>query len=57
MCVNDALLNYAALELPMGGWKTSGLGSRHGAAGSASTPSRHVQPHLGKEPHMYLTGR
>jgi acyl-CoA reductase-like NAD-dependent aldehyde dehydrogenase len=31
--VNDALLNYAALELPMGGWKASGLGSRHGAAG------------------------
>ena len=26
-------LNYAALELPMGGWKTSGLGSRHGAGG------------------------
>ena len=22
-----------ALELPMGGWKTSGLGSRHGAGG------------------------
>ena len=37
VCVNDAQLNYAALELPMGGWKTSGLGQRHGAAGSAST--------------------
>ena len=33
VCVNDAMLNYAALELPMGGWKTSGLGSRHGANG------------------------
>ena len=33
MCVNDAQLNYLALELPMGGWKASGLGSRHGAAG------------------------
>ncbi len=32
-CVNDAQLNYAALELPMGGWKESGLGSRHGADG------------------------
>ena len=32
-CVNDAQLNYAALELPMGGWKQSGLGSRHGADG------------------------
>ena len=33
VCVNDAQLNYLALELPMGGWKASGLGSRHGAAG------------------------
>jgi hypothetical protein len=27
------MLNYTALELPMGGWKASGLGSRHGAGG------------------------
>jgi acyl-CoA reductase-like NAD-dependent aldehyde dehydrogenase len=33
VCVNDALLNYVAVELPMGGWKASGLGSRHGAGG------------------------
>ena len=33
VCVNDAQLNYLALELPMGGWKASGLGSRHGAPG------------------------
>ena len=33
VCVNDAQLNYVALELPMGGWKTSGLGTRHGAGG------------------------
>jgi acyl-CoA reductase-like NAD-dependent aldehyde dehydrogenase len=32
-CVNDAQVNYVALELPMGGWKQSGLGSRHGADG------------------------
>jgi acyl-CoA reductase-like NAD-dependent aldehyde dehydrogenase len=32
-CVNDAQINYVALELPMGGWKASGLGSRHGADG------------------------
>ena len=32
-CVNDAQINYAALELPMGGWKSSGLGTRHGADG------------------------
>jgi acyl-CoA reductase-like NAD-dependent aldehyde dehydrogenase/choline dehydrogenase-like flavoprotein len=31
--VNDAQVNYAALELPMGGWKDSGLGSRHGPDG------------------------
>ena len=33
VCVNDAQLNYVALEVPMGGWKTSGVGSRHGAGG------------------------
>jgi acyl-CoA reductase-like NAD-dependent aldehyde dehydrogenase len=32
-CVNDANVNYFAYELPMGGWKDSGLGVRHGAAG------------------------
>jgi acyl-CoA reductase-like NAD-dependent aldehyde dehydrogenase len=33
VCVNDAQLNYYALELPMGGWKASGMGLRHGAPG------------------------
>ena len=33
VCVNDAQINYFALNLPMGGWKSSGLGSRHGANG------------------------
>ncbi|MFI5004289.1 MAG: aldehyde dehydrogenase family protein [Solirubrobacterales bacterium] len=33
VCVNDAIINFAALELPMGGVKASGLGSRHGAGG------------------------
>jgi acyl-CoA reductase-like NAD-dependent aldehyde dehydrogenase len=33
VCVNDSQINYVALELPMGGWKLSGLGSRHGAGG------------------------
>jgi acyl-CoA reductase-like NAD-dependent aldehyde dehydrogenase len=33
VCVNDAQVNYVALELPMGGWKDSGLGARHGAPG------------------------
>jgi len=31
--VNDAQTNYMALGLPMGGWKQSGLGVRHGAEG------------------------
>jgi acyl-CoA reductase-like NAD-dependent aldehyde dehydrogenase len=33
VCVNDAQINYGALDLPMGGWKASGIGTRHGAAG------------------------
>ena len=33
VCVNDALVNYLALELPMGGAKASGMGTRHGAGG------------------------
>jgi acyl-CoA reductase-like NAD-dependent aldehyde dehydrogenase len=33
VCVNDAQINYTALNLPMGGWKSSGLGTRHGASG------------------------
>jgi acyl-CoA reductase-like NAD-dependent aldehyde dehydrogenase len=33
VCVNDAQINYTALNLPMGGWKASGLGTRLGAGG------------------------
>jgi acyl-CoA reductase-like NAD-dependent aldehyde dehydrogenase len=33
VCVNDAVINYSALELPMGGVKSSGLGRRHGPDG------------------------
>jgi len=33
VCVNDAQINYTALEAPMGGWKSSGLGTRHGVGG------------------------
>jgi acyl-CoA reductase-like NAD-dependent aldehyde dehydrogenase len=33
VCVNDALVNYMVFDAPMGGWKTSGIGSRHGAGG------------------------
>ena len=32
-CINDAQVNFTALEAPMGGWKSSGVGSRHGAYG------------------------
>jgi acyl-CoA reductase-like NAD-dependent aldehyde dehydrogenase len=32
-CVNDANVNYAATELPFGGWGESGIGVRHGAQG------------------------
>jgi acyl-CoA reductase-like NAD-dependent aldehyde dehydrogenase len=31
--VNDCAANYSALEAPMGGWKTSGVGVRHGPEG------------------------
>jgi acyl-CoA reductase-like NAD-dependent aldehyde dehydrogenase len=32
-CVNDANVNYAANELPFGGWNESGIGVRHGPQG------------------------
>ena len=31
--VNEHQVNYLALEIPMGGWKSSGLGTRHGPDG------------------------
>ena len=31
--VNEHQINYFALDLPMGGWKDSGIGSRHGPDG------------------------
>ncbi len=33
VCVNAAQINYFALNLPMGGWKSSGISARHGAGG------------------------
>ena len=33
VCVNDSQVNYMAIELPQSGWKTSGVGLRHGGAG------------------------
>jgi acyl-CoA reductase-like NAD-dependent aldehyde dehydrogenase len=57
VCVNDAQLNYIALELPMGGWKSSGLGVRHGAPGIRKYTRQQAllvtrwAPR--KEPHMF----
>jgi acyl-CoA reductase-like NAD-dependent aldehyde dehydrogenase len=57
VCVNDALVNYAALELPMGGAKASGLGSRHGAGGIRKYTQQQAilvsRFHPKKEPHMF----
>jgi acyl-CoA reductase-like NAD-dependent aldehyde dehydrogenase len=33
VCVNDVLVNFVVTDVPMGGWKESGLGYRHGAGG------------------------
>ncbi|WP_232065442.1 aldehyde dehydrogenase family protein [Mycobacterium shinjukuense] len=56
--INDALLNYTALELPMGGAKPgSGIGYRHGAGGIRKY-CRHQSLFIsrinpGWDPHMY----
>ena len=60
--VNDALVGYAALEAPMGGWKDSGLGARHGAVGIRKYTNTQTlvlsRWHLKKEPQVYpYTGR
>jgi betaine-aldehyde dehydrogenase len=31
--VNDVIVNYLAVDVPMGGWKNSGIGFRHGEYG------------------------
>jgi betaine-aldehyde dehydrogenase len=31
--VNDVIVHYAAMDVPMGGWKESGIGFRHGEYG------------------------
>src|SRR4051812_45476480 len=57
VCVNDALVNYSALELPMGGVKASGLGSRHGAGGIRKYCSQQAilvtRFATKRDPHMY----
>jgi acyl-CoA reductase-like NAD-dependent aldehyde dehydrogenase len=56
--VNDALINYTVLELPMGGHKSSGLGQRHGPGGIrkyCAVQSRVVTARLApkRELHMF----
>jgi acyl-CoA reductase-like NAD-dependent aldehyde dehydrogenase len=57
VCVNDAIVNYLALELPMGGWKASGLGSRHGTQGIRKYCRQQSllvsRFHARKDPHMF----
>jgi acyl-CoA reductase-like NAD-dependent aldehyde dehydrogenase len=57
VCVNDALLNYYALELPMGGTKASGLGYRHGPGGIRKFTQHQAllvsRFHLRRDVHMY----
>ncbi|WP_460072695.1 aldehyde dehydrogenase family protein [Streptomyces sp. YKOK-I1] len=54
--VNDVQSNYMAFGLPMGGWKESGLGVRHGAEGLRKyTRLRAVSVNrfpLRRDPHM-----
>ncbi len=58
--VNDALVNYQALELPMGGWKGSGLGARHGEGGIRKFCAEQAivvsRWHLRRDVHMHPYG-
>jgi hypothetical protein len=52
------MINYTVLELPMGGAKASGLGSRHGPGGIRKYTSQQaivITPRLAlkREVHMY----
>jgi acyl-CoA reductase-like NAD-dependent aldehyde dehydrogenase len=56
--VNDAVISYYALELPMGGVKDSGIGARHGPDGIRKYTSQQailVTPRFApaREPHMF----
>jgi acyl-CoA reductase-like NAD-dependent aldehyde dehydrogenase len=56
-CVNDALMNYLAMEAPFGGTRESGLGARHGADGIRKYCSRQTllvtRFAMSREPTMY----
>ena len=55
--VNDAVTHYAAMELPMGGWRASGLGTRHGADGIRKYTAQQAllvsRLHARRDPWMY----
>ena len=58
VCVNDAALNYFALQAPMGGHKQSGIGVRHGPEGIrkyCTTQTILLSPRLmlAREPQFY----
>jgi acyl-CoA reductase-like NAD-dependent aldehyde dehydrogenase len=57
VCVNDACVNYQALELPMGGVKSSGIGHRHGPGGIRKFTQQQSllvsRLHPRRELHMY----
>jgi acyl-CoA reductase-like NAD-dependent aldehyde dehydrogenase len=59
--INDSNANYLALEAPMGGWKTSGLGVRHGAEGIRKYSRRQTilvtRFAMKKDLYMYPYGR
>jgi acyl-CoA reductase-like NAD-dependent aldehyde dehydrogenase len=56
-CVNDAIVNYAAQELPFGGTGESGLGVRHSAKGIQKYCKSHsvlvTRRAPKREPHMF----
>jgi acyl-CoA reductase-like NAD-dependent aldehyde dehydrogenase len=55
--VNEHQMNYFALEAPMGGWKESGLGTRHGPDGIRKYARKQVSVisrfGLKREPFMF----
>jgi acyl-CoA reductase-like NAD-dependent aldehyde dehydrogenase len=57
VCINDAQVNYMVFDAPMGGWKTSGVGSRHGAGGirkyCRTQTIVHSGPPLKRDLHMF----
>jgi acyl-CoA reductase-like NAD-dependent aldehyde dehydrogenase len=55
--VNDAMINYTVLELPMGGAKESGLGTRHGPGGIRKYTSQQaivVTPKLAMKKELFM---